>query len=125
MNLFLSCCNDSELLENLADWASFYGNHLILEQIQHKSKFLPLESLLTLSINSDSPVSVDIVHEMLTKNGMTVTWEMIQTAQTRGVTKIIETLTGVPYDADHEKENVRMSILSGEDKTIAGIMEIM
>ena len=56
---------------------------------------------------------------------MTVTWEMIQTAQLRGVTKIIETLTGVPYDTDHEKENVRQSILSGEDKTVTGSMEMM
>ena len=95
-----------------------------MEQMKHKSKVLPLESLLTKAINSDSPESVDIIHEMLIKNGMNVTWEMIQTAQKRGVTKIIETLTGVPYDADHEKENVRLSILSGEDKTIAGIMQI-
>ena len=104
----------------LAFCASSLGNHLILEQLQHKSKFLPLESLLTQAINSDSSESVDVVHEMLPKNGMTITWEMIQTAQKRGVTKIIETLTGVPYDAEHEKENVRLSILRGEDKTIAG-----
>ena len=120
MSFFLSCCNDSELLEKLADYASFLGNHLILEQMKHKSKVLPLEFLLTQAINSDSPESVDIIHEMLIKNGMNVTWEMKQTAQKRGVTKIIETLTGVPYDADHEKENVRLSILRGKDKTIAG-----
>ena len=120
MSFSLSCCDDSEVLENLADWASFLGNHLILEEIQHKSKVLPLESLLTQAINSDSPESVDIIHKMLTKNGMTVTWEMIQTAQKRGVNKIIETLTGVPYDADHEKEKVRLSILRREDKTITG-----
>ena len=93
-----------------------------MDQLQHKSKVLPLEFLLTQAINSDSPESVDIIHDMLTKNGMNVTWEMIQTAQERGVTKIIETLTGVPYDAEHENENVRLSILSGEDKTVSGIM---
>ena len=76
--------------------------------MQHKSKVLPLGSLLTLAINSDSPESVDIVHDMMVKNGMNVTWEMIQTAQKRKVTKIIGTLTGVSYDADHEKENVRL-----------------
>ena len=89
--------------------------------MQHKSKVLPLEFLLTQAINSDSPESADIIHEMLIENGMTVTWEMIQKAQKRGVTKVIWILTGVPYDDDHEKENVRLSILSGEDKTIAGI----
>ena len=124
LSFFLSCCNDSELLEELADRASFHGNNLILEQMQHKSKVLPLELLLTQAINSDSPESVDIVHEMLIKNGMNVSCDMIQRAQRRGVTKIIETLTEVPYDADHEKENVRLSILSGEDKTIAGNFEI-
>ena len=124
MSFFLSCCNDSELLDKLGDYASFLGNHLILEQMQHKSKVLPLEKLLTLAINSDSPESVDIIQEMLIKNGMTVTKKMIQTAQKRGITKIIETLTGVPYDAEQKIENVRLSILSGEDKTVAGITEI-
>ena len=70
--------------------------------MKQKSEVLPLESLMTQAINSDSPESVDFIHQMLTKNGMTVTWEMIQTAQKRGVTKVIWTLTGVPYDAEHE-----------------------
>ena len=118
-----SCCVDSKLLEELADYAAFVGNHLIFEQMQHKSKVLPLESLLTQAINSDSPKSVNIVHKMMIKNGTrwTITCDMIQTAQRRGVTKIIETLTDVPYDVDNEKSNVKLSILSGEDKTIAGI----
>ena len=124
LSFFLSCCNDTELLEKLARCAALVGNHLILEQIQHKSKVLPLESLLTQAINSDSPESVNIVHEMMIKNGMTINQDMIQTAQNRGVTKIIETLTGVPYDADHEKENVRLSILRGDDETVAGIRQI-
>ena len=106
MNLFLSCCNDSELLEELADKASIYGNHLILEQMQHKFQVLPLAYLLSHAIISDSHESVAVIHEMLTKNGKNVTWEMIQTAQKRGVTKIIETLTRVPYDAEREKENI-------------------
>ena len=91
--------------------------------MQHKYKVLPLASLLTKAINSDSPDSVAIINKMMVRNGMTISRKMIQTAQTRGVTKIIETLTGVPYDAEHEKENVRLSILSGEDKTIAGNMQ--
>ena len=68
---------------------------------------------MTQAIDSDSPESVAIVNTMMKKNGMTIPSDMIQTAQERGVTKIIETLTDVPYDADHEKENVRLSILSG------------
>ena len=120
---FLSCCLDSKLLTKLADEASFYGNHLILEQMQHKSNILPLESLLTRAINSDSPESVDVIHKMMIKNGITVTWQIIQTAQKRGITKVIWTLTGVPYDAEHEKENVRLSILSQEDQSITGNMQ--
>ena len=115
MNFFLSCCNDSELLEKLAHFASFLGNHVILEQIQHKSKDLALETLLTNAINSDSPESVDIVNKMMEDNGMDVTRDMIQAARKRGVTKIIETLSGVPYEAD-----VRLSILTGDDKSVAG-----
>ena len=78
---------------------------------------------MTQAINSDSPKSVDIVHEMMVKNGMTITQDMIQTAQKRGVIKIIETLSGVHYDAKHEKEKVRLSILSGYDKTVEGNMQ--
>ena len=63
---------------------------------------------------------MDIVNKMMRKIRMTVAMDMIQTAQKRGVTKIIETLTGVPYGAVHEKENVRLSILSGDDKSVAG-----
>ena len=120
MSLFCRCCNDSELLDKLAYFAAFLGNHLILEQMKHKFKVLPLESLLTQAINSDAPESVAVIHDMMVENGMTVTWAMIQTAQKRGVTKIIETLTGVPYDTEQKMENVRLSILRGEDKTIAG-----
>ena len=84
------------------------------------SKVLPLESLLTNTINSDSPDSVTVVKKMMVKNGMNVSQDMIQTAKKRGVTNIIETLTGDPYNAEHEKENVRLGILNGDDKTIAG-----
>ena len=79
---------------------------------------------MTQAIDSDSPESVAIVNTMMKKNGMTIPSDMIQTAQERGVTKIIETLTGVPYNAEHEKENVRLSILRGEDKSVSGIMQI-
>ena len=75
---------------------------------------------MTKTIISDSPESVAVIHDMLIKNKMNVPWEIKQTAQKRGVTKIIETLTGVPYDAEHEKENVQLSILGGEYETIAG-----
>ena len=49
-----------------------------------------------------------------------ITLDMIKTAKKREVTKIIETLTGVAYDADREMENVRLSILSRNDKSVAG-----
>ena len=52
VNTYFSCCDDSELLKKLSDNASFFGNHLILEQMQHKSDVLPLELLLTQAINS-------------------------------------------------------------------------
>ena len=146
---FLSCCLDSKLLTKLADEASLYGNPSILNIIKKIedektnsldastatglcgfvmnlarawfSPKLPHKLMMENAIKSDNFETVAIVSQMMRKNGMTVTSAMKQTAQKRGVTKIIETLTGVPYDADHEKENVRLSILSGEDKTIAGI----
>ena len=68
-----SCCVDSKLLEELADYAAFVGNHLILEQMQHKFQVLPLAYLLSHAIISDSHESVAVIHEMLTKNGKNVT----------------------------------------------------
>ena len=143
-----SCCLDSKLWTKLADKASFYGNHSILDIIQNiedektnsldastatglcgfvtnlaRSWFspkLPHKLMMENAIKSDSAASVVVVSQMMRKNGITVTSAMKQTAQKRGVSKIIETLTGVPYDAEHEKENVRLSIQSGYDKTIAG-----
>ena len=144
-----SCCLDSKLWTKLADKASFYGNHSILDIIQNIedektnsldastatglcgfvtnlvstwfSPKLPHKLMMENAIKSDNFETVAIVSQIMGKNGMTVTSAMKQTAQKRGVTKIIETLTGIPYEAEHEKENVRLSILSGEDKTIAGI----
>ena len=146
---FFSCCLDSKLLTKLADWASFYGNHSILNIIQKIkdedtnsldastatglygfvmnlastwfSPKLPHKLMMENAIKSDNFETVAIVSQMMRKNGMTVTSAMKQTAQKRSVTKIIENLTGIPYDAEHEKKIVRMSILNGEDKTIAGI----
>ena len=146
MNFCLSCCDDSKLLEKLAHEASLYGNYSILHIIQQIeennknsltastglcglvtnfarslfSKKLPHKIMMDNVIKSDIFESVDIVNKMMKKNGMTITWDMIQAAQKRGVTQIIETLTGDPYDADHEKENVRLSIMSGDDKSVAG-----
>ena len=145
---FLSCCLDSKLLTKLADKASFYGNHSILNIIQQiededtnsldastasglcgfvtnlaRSWFspkLPHKLMMENAIKSDSADSVVVVSQMMRKNGITVTSAMKQTAQMGGVSKIIETLTGVPYDADHEKETIRLSIMRGDDETIAG-----
>ena len=85
------------------------------------SKKLPHKLMMENAIKSDNFETVAIVSQIMGKNGMTVTSAMKQTAQKRSVTKIIENLTGIPYDAEHEKKIVRMSILNGEDKTIAGI----
>ena len=131
---FLSCCLDSKLLTKLADEASFYGNHFILNIIQQiededmnsldaSTGLLPHKLMMENAIKSDSPDSVAVVSQMMRKNGITVTSAMKETAQKRGVSKIIETLTGVPYDAEHEKENVRLSILSQEDQSITGNMQ--
>ena len=145
---FLSCCLDSKLWTKLADKASFYGNHSILNIIQNIegedinsldastasglcgfvtnlarswfSKKLPHKLMMENAIKSDSADSVVVVSQMMKKNGITITSAMKDTAQKRGISKIIETLTGDPYDAEREKENVRVSILRGEDKTIAG-----
>ena len=111
---------DSDLLKHLAEKASFYGHQQILELLKPQSKDLPLEAMMQHAITSDCSEAVEVVSDMMRENGVHVTQEMIQTAQKRRVTKIIETITKVPYDVDHEKENTRLDILNGDDKTILG-----
>ena len=72
------------------------------------------------AITSDCSEAVAVVSDMMRENGVTVTQGMIQTAQKRRVTEIIETITNVPYDVDREKENIRLNILSGDDISIFG-----
>ena len=117
---FSRCGKDSDLLEYLAENASFYGHQQILERLKPKSKDLPLEVMMQKTIESDCSEAVAVVSDMMSENGVRVTQEMIQTAQKRRVTEIIETITNVPHDVDREKENIILNILIGDDIGILG-----
>ena len=118
--LFLRFCNHSDLLEELADLASFLGNHNILKILELNSRSLPVENMMMQAIESDSSEAVAVVRRMLTANTITVSQIMIDTAQERKVADIINILSPGQFDAEQEKKNCRLKILSGKNKSIAG-----
>ena len=105
LSIFFSCCEELELLETLADEASFYGNHLILEQMKNKAQVLPLRSLMTNTINSDSFKAVSIMKTILEDNKVPVTQDMINLALERKLTDVVETLLPGKYDMEQRKNN--------------------
>ena len=119
--LFLRCCNDSDLMKELATKASFLGNHIILKILEQKSRSLPLEKMMKEAIESDSAEAVAAVRRMLTQNLIPVSQIMIDTAQERKVADIINILSPGQFDAEQEKKNCRLKILNGINKSIAGI----
>ena len=121
IKLFLRCCNDSNLLEWLADLASFYGNENILKILEPKSRSLPLENMMMRAIESDSSEAVAVVRRMLKQNLIPVSQIMIDTAQKRKVADIINILSPGQFDAEQEKNNLKQKILNGSNKSIAGI----
>ena len=102
---FFSCCEDSKLMGNLADQASFHGNHLILEQMKNKSQVLPLVTLMTNAINSDSIEAVTIMKTVMEDNKVPVTQDMINLALERKLTDVVETLLPGKYDMEQRKNN--------------------
>ena len=119
VNIFFSCCEDSKLLENLADRASFYGSHLILEQMKNKAQALPLASLMTNAINSDSFKAVSIMKTILEDNKVPVTQDMINLALERKLTDVVETL--LPGKVDMEQRKKNYMIKDKENDNITGI----
>ena len=73
------------------------------------------------AIESDSSEAVLAVSDMMRKNGVRVTQEMMQTAKKRKVTKIIETLTSESYNVDEEKEKRQIQIMKEPGKNIKDI----
>ena len=90
---------------NLADRASFYGNHLILEQMKNKAQVLPLASLMTNAINSDSFKTVSIMRTIMEDNKVPVKQDMINLALERKLTDVVETLLPGKYDMEQRKNN--------------------
>ena len=113
---FCRCGKDSDLLKYLSLEVSFYGHQEILEILKPKSKHLPLEDMMHNAIKSDSSEAVLAVSDMMRKNGVRVTQEMMQTAKKRKVTKIIETLTSESYNVDEEKEKRQIQIMKEPGK---------
>ena len=118
---FCRCGKDSDLLKYLSLEVSFYGHQEILEILKPKSKHLPLVDMMHNAVESDSSEAVLAISDMMRKNGVRVTQEMMQTAKERKVTKIIETLTSESYNVDEEKEKRQIQIMKEPGKNIKDI----
>ena len=90
-------------MDKLADKAALYGNNSILEILREFSRNLKLTSLFKNTIRSDNHEAVAVVKEMMDENDVTVTEDMMDLAETRKVTKILELLRPGKYDIDQRR----------------------
>ena len=107
-------------MDELADEAAFYGNNSILEILREFSRNLKLTSLLKNTIHSDNHEAVAVVKEMMDKNDVTVTKNMIDLAETRKVTKILELLRPGKYYMDQRRRRKKMLLKNKENNRITG-----
>ena len=107
-------------MDKLADKAALYGNNSILEILREFSRNLKLTSLLKNTIRSDNPEAVAVVKEMMDENDVTVTEDMMDLAETRKVTKIIELLRPGKYDMDQRRRRKYFLLKNKKNDGITG-----
>ena len=102
-------------MDELADKAALYGNHFILENLKEFSMHLELPSLLKNTILSDNHAAAAVVKEMMDENDVSVTQDMMDLAEERKVTKMLEIIRPGKFDMDQRKNNY---LLKKKEKTI-------
>ena len=107
-------------MDKLADKAALYGNNSILEILREFSRNLKLTSLFKNTIRSDNHEAVAVVKEMMDENDVTVTEDMMDLAETRKVTKILELLRPGKYDMDQRRRRKYFLLKNKKNDRITG-----
>ena len=92
-------------MDELADKAALFGNISILENLKEFSMHLKLTSLFRNTIFSDNHEAAAIVKEMMDENYVIVTQDMMDLAEERKVTKMIDLIKPGNCDVDQRKNN--------------------
>ena len=92
-------------MDELADQAAMFGNISILQILKEFSKHLKLPSLFKNTIFSDNHEAAAIVKEMMDENYVIVTQDMMDLAEERKVTKMIDLIRPGNCDMEQRKNN--------------------
>ena len=106
-------------MDELADKAALFGNHFILENLKEFSSHLQLTLLFKNTIHSDNHEAVAVVKEMMDENE-NVTQELMDLAETRKVTKILELLRPGKFDMDHRRRRKYILLKNKKNDRITG-----
>ena len=105
-------------MDTLADKAALFGNLSILENLKEFSMHLKLPSLFENTILSDNHEAAAVVKEMMDENDVSVTQDMMDLAEKRKVTKMLEIIRPGKFDMDQRKNNYLLK--KKENYTITG-----
>ena len=92
-------------MDELADQAALFGNRSILENLKKFTMHLKLPSLFKKTILSVNHEAVAVVKEMMDENEVTVTQDMMDFAEERKVTKMVDLIRPGNCDIDQRKNN--------------------
>ena len=107
-------------MDELADQAALFGNRSILENLKEFSMDLKLLKLFKNAILSDNHEAASVVKEMVDENDVTVTQDMLDLAEERKVTKIINFLRPGNYDYDIDQRKNSFLLKDKANYTITG-----
>ena len=86
--------------------AALFGNHSILENLKELSMHLKLPSLFKNTILSDNHEAAAVVKEMMDENDVSVTQDMMDLAEERKVTKMLEIVRPGKYRVSQKKRSI-------------------
>ena len=107
-------------MDKLANEAAWFGNHFVLENIKEFSSHLKLTLLFKNTIRSDNHEAVAVVKQMMDENDVTVTEDMMDLAETRKVTKILELLRPGKYNMDQRRRRKYFLLKNKKNDRITG-----
>ena len=91
-----------------------------MESLKEFSSHLKLTSLFKNTIRSDNHEAVAVVKEIMDENDVTVTEDMMDLAEKRKVTKILELLRPGKYNMDHRRRRKYILLKNKKNYGITG-----
>ena len=99
-------------MEELAEKASFFGNHSILDILKTFATHLKLQltSMMIDAIKSDSFQAVEILNTLMIQNQVPITHNIVDLAKNRKILKIVKAFNTGEYDIEQIKDEAMLRI---------------